>query len=121
MTVWSNQSPEPTPGGAGRSAVAVHGFRFGGGSAFFVRPQHTFTMNRFARAWKAAVKGYKEGTVPDHLPPSEYQGGGHRIRCPQCGNERFMERPAPFSLSTLLTCERCGLEQRYGKKPEKLG
>jgi ribosomal protein S14 len=87
-----------------------------------VRPQHaTYSMNRFARAWKAAVRGYREGVVPDQSAPAEYQSGGHRIRCPQCGGERFLMRPPMmFCWATILTCDRCGLEQRYGKQPERV-
>ena len=87
-----------------------------------VRPQHTtYSMNRFARAWKAAVRGYREGVMPDQSAPTEYQSGGHRIRCPQCGGERFLVRPPMmFCWATILTCDRCGLEQRYGKEPERV-
>jgi predicted RNA-binding Zn-ribbon protein involved in translation (DUF1610 family) len=78
-------------------------------------------MNRFTRAWKAAVKGYKEGVEPDdQTTPAGYQCGGHNISCPQCNGERFLMRP-PFAFcwATILTCDKCGFEQRYGKIPEK--
>jgi hypothetical protein len=77
-------------------------------------------MNRLSRALKAAVKGYKEGTSSE-MTPAEYQGGGHHILCPQCANERFLERSAVFdATTTILTCHKCGFEQRFGKKPEKV-
>jgi len=50
MTVWSNQSPEPTPGGAGRSAIAVHGFRFGVAQLFSLGKASGFAEDK---SWQA--------------------------------------------------------------------
>ena len=79
----------------------------------------THFMNRLTRAWKAGVKGYREGVVPDRPTPAEYQCGGHAIHCPQCKGERFMmSPPSMFSWAVVLMCDKCGFIQRYGKTPE---
>jgi predicted nucleic-acid-binding Zn-ribbon protein len=76
-------------------------------------------MNKFTRSMKAGIQGYKAGI--EVIKPARYQGGGHQIRCLQCGGDVFQEQETGlFGLGTILTCDRCGLSQLYGKKPERL-
>jgi len=89
-------------------------------------------MNRLTRAWKAAVKGFKEKVAQretfevevkaDRITgssPAKYKCGGHHICCPQCGGEQFlMSPPFIFNWAFVLMCNRCGFLQRYGKRPE---
>jgi hypothetical protein len=79
-------------------------------------------MNKLTRSFKAGLKGYKAGVnaLAEAMRPARYQGGGHPIRCLQCGGEVFQERDTGIlGLGTVLTCDRCGLSQLYGKKPER--
>ena len=76
-------------------------------------------MNKLSRSLKAGIKGYKAGLEP--IKPAQYQGGGHVIHCLQCGGEVFQEQDTGLlGLGTILTCDRCGLSQLYGKKPERV-
>ena len=76
-------------------------------------------MNTLTRSLKAGIQGYKAGV--EAIKPARYRGGGHHIRCLQCEGDVFQEQETGLlGLGTILTCNRCGMSQLYGKKPERL-
>jgi cytochrome c-type biogenesis protein CcmH/NrfF len=72
-------------------------------------------MSKITRSIKAGLKAFTEATTV-----AQYQGGGHHIRCLQCEGDRFKESAAMVGLGVFLTCDKCGMSQLYGKKPEKI-
>ena len=83
-------------------------------------------MGRFSEAVKAGVKGFKEADEP-----REYLLGGKTVRCPHCGETRFVEGTAllttrgatAFGLdwtnpsATTLICAECGRIEWFAQEP----
>jgi uncharacterized protein len=86
-------------------------------------------MTKLGRALKAGIKGFS-GT----FGLGRYQAAGIEVVCPHCHGKMFEPREAQLNTSgatmvgldwlnqsgTALMCERCGLLQWFGKKPERL-
>lgn len=86
-------------------------------------------MKNLARALKAGAKGFSKA-----FEPARYQAGGMPVHCSHCKGELFQEREALLNTTgatlvnldwldksgTALVCEKCGLIQWFGKKPERM-
>jgi uncharacterized protein len=87
------------------------------------------TLNRFARAAKAAVKA-----VAAYKQIHTYQLQGKVVTCPHCQNDQFDEGSALLNTAgmtfihldwanrsaTILACKRCGQIQWFLQQPEKV-
>jgi len=87
-------------------------------------------MGSFLDALKAGIKGYKGA----HHDPREYLAAGRPIRCPHCGEGRFVHGSAllnsrgrrAFDLdwgdpaATVLVCAECGRIEWYAHAPDEL-
>lgn len=86
-------------------------------------------MKKLSRALKAGVTEFAAS-----FGPARFSAGGKTVRCPHCENDTFNQHEALLNTTgatlvnldwlnksgTALICEKCGLIQWYGKKPERL-
>lgn len=86
-------------------------------------------MGRFFDALKVGFKDYKERTGPP-----AYSIAGRTVRCPHCGEDKFLASTALLNSSvltlvnldwldrsaTVLVCAECGRIEWYAQKPEEI-
>jgi ribosomal protein S27E len=86
-------------------------------------------MARFIEALKAGVRGFREG-----MGPSGYSVAGRPVRCPHCGETKFVASTALLNSSgaslvnldwldpsaTVLICAECGRIEWFAQEPERV-
>ena len=83
-------------------------------------------MGHFFDALSAGIRGFREG-----MGPTEYSIGGRPVKCPHCGETRFVAGHALLNTrgasllnidwanasATTLVCAECGRIEWYMKDP----
>lgn len=86
-------------------------------------------MGHLYEALKAGVRGFKPGREP-----AEFSIAGRIVRCPHCGETKFMPSPALVntrvatffnvdwadSTATVLTCAECGRIEWFVRAPTEI-
>lgn len=87
-------------------------------------------MGRFMEALKAGVKGFKEAN-----DPTEFSVAGRPVRCPHCGEGKFVLQGALLNsrglsvlnvdwadpMASTLICAECGRIEWFAQAPDPLG
>ncbi len=66
------------------------------------------------RDWESFID-----SLTGRLDPRAYSAGGLKVSCPHCGSDGFRAR-GEIGNYTVLICDRCGLAQRFAKRPEPI-